>query len=141
MDGSATRSPATSPGIEDDGTITLLGRGNTCVNTGGEKVFPEEVEGALKSHPDVFDALVIGVPDERLGQRVAALVQPRPGAAPDLGALEEHLRGHDRRLQGAAQRSGWSSRSARTATGKADYRWAREYAGDPPSRPWTTAAE
>ena len=59
--------------VEDDGTVTLLGRGNTCVNTGGEKVFPEEVEGALKSHPDVFDALVIGLPDELLGQRVAAL--------------------------------------------------------------------
>ena len=59
--------------LEEDGTITLLGRGNTCVNTGGEKVYPEEVEGALKSHPDVFDALVIGVPDERLGQRVGAL--------------------------------------------------------------------
>ena len=72
--------------VEDDGTVTLLGRGNTCVNTGGEKVFPEEVEAALKTHPGVFDALVIGVPDELLGQRVAALVQPRPGAAPDLAA-------------------------------------------------------
>ena len=80
--------------VEDDGTVTLLGRGNTCVNSGGEKVFPEEVEGALKSHPDVFDALVIGVPDDLLGQRVAALVQPRPGAAPDLAALQEHVRGH-----------------------------------------------
>ena len=50
------------------------------MNTGGEKVYPEEVEGALKSHPDVFDSLVIGVPDDRLGQRVAALVQLRPGA-------------------------------------------------------------
>ena len=55
--------------VEADGTVTLLGRGNTCVNTGGEKVFPEEVEGALKSHPDVFEA--IGLPDELLGQRVA----------------------------------------------------------------------
>ena len=62
------------------------------MNTGGEKVFPEEVEGALKSHPEVFDALVIGVPDELLGQRVAALVQPRPDAAPDLAALAEHVR-------------------------------------------------
>ena len=73
--------------VEEDGSITLLGRGNTCVNTGGEKVYPEEVEGALKSHPDVFDSLVIGVPDDRLGQRVAALVQlasrrrRRPGRA------------------------------------------------------------
>jgi len=77
--------------VEEDGTLTLLGRGNTCVNSGGEKVFPEEVEGALKSHPDVFDALVIGMPDDRLGQRVAALVQPRPGAEPDPAALAEQM--------------------------------------------------
>src|SRR5258708_20041256 len=78
--------------VEVDGTVTLLGRGNTCVNTGGEKVFPEEVEGALKSHDDVFDALVIGVPDARLGQRVGALVQPREGRTVDLTALEAHVR-------------------------------------------------
>src|SRR5258708_13206390 len=74
--------------VEEDGTITLLGRGNVCINTGGEKVFPEEVEGAIKEHPDVFDSLVIGIPDERLGQRVAAIVQPRPGADLDLGPPE-----------------------------------------------------
>ncbi len=78
--GSGSSCLAISRGLEDDGTITLLGRGNTCVNTGGEKVFPEEVEGAIKEHPGVFDALVIGIPDERLGQRVAAIVQPREGA-------------------------------------------------------------
>ena len=80
--GSATPCPGDLARIEADGSVTLLGRGNTCVNSGGEKVFPEEVESALKSHPDVFDALVIGVADERLGQRVAALVQPREGRAP-----------------------------------------------------------
>jgi acyl-CoA synthetase (AMP-forming)/AMP-acid ligase II len=113
--------------VEDDGTITLLGRGNTCVNTGGEKVFPEEVEGALKSHPDVFDALVIGVPDERLGQRVAALVQLRPGAPADLGALQEHVR---RQLAGyKVPRSIWLADAIRrTVSGKADYGWARAYA-------------
>ena len=89
--------------VEDDGTMTLLGRGNTCVNTGGEKVFPEEVEGALKSHPDVFDALVIGVPDDLLGQRVAALVQPRPGAMPRPGGAPGARARPDRRVQGAAQ--------------------------------------
>ncbi len=113
--------------VEDDGTVTLLGRGNTCVNTGGEKVFPEEVEGALKSHPEVFDALVIGVPDERLGQRVAALVQLRPGAAADLGALQEHVR---RQIAGyKVPRSIWLAEAIRrTVSGKADYAWAREYA-------------
>src|SRR5271166_1582032 len=117
--------------VEDDGTVTLLGRGNTCVNTGGEKVFPEEVEAALKSHPDVFDALVIGVPDELLGQRVAALVQPRPGAAPDLAALAEHVRGQ---LAGyKVPRSIWLTEAIRrTVSGKADYAWARQHAADHP---------
>ncbi len=113
--------------VEEDGTVTLLGRGNTCVNSGGEKVFPEEVEGALKSHPDVFDALVIGVPDDLLGQRVAALVQPRPGAAPDPGALQEHVRGHIAGYK--VPRSIWLIDAIRrTVSGKADYAWARQYA-------------
>ncbi|MGW4248868.1 acyl-CoA synthetase [Nocardia sp. NPDC004722] len=77
---------------EADGTVTLLGRGSECINTGGEKVFPEEVEGALKSHPDVFDALVIGVADERFGSAVAALVQPREHAELDLAGLDAHVR-------------------------------------------------
>ena len=115
--------------VEDDGTVTLLGRGNTCVNTGGEKVFPEEVEGALKSHPDVFDALVIGLPDERLGQRVAALVQPRPDVAPDLAALQEHVRGQIAGYK--VPRSIWLTEAiTRTVSGKADYGWARQYAAD-----------
>ncbi|EUA23527.1 AMP-binding enzyme family protein [Mycobacterium xenopi 4042] len=56
----------------------MLGRGSQSINSGGEKIYPEEVEAALKGHPDVFDALVVGVPDERYGQCVAAVVQPRP---------------------------------------------------------------
>ena len=79
VDGERYVVPGDFASVEDDGTITLLGRGSACVNTGGEKVFPEEVEGAIKAHPAVFDALVIGIPDERLGQRVAAIVQPREG--------------------------------------------------------------
>jgi acyl-CoA synthetase (AMP-forming)/AMP-acid ligase II len=78
--------------VEADGRITLLGRGSVAINSGGEKVFPEEVEGALKSHPDVFDVLVVGVPDERWGERVCALVQPRPGRTPTLDMLREHCR-------------------------------------------------
>ena len=119
--------------VEDDGTVTLLGRGNTCVNTGGEKVFPEEVEGALKSHPDVFDALVIGVPDDLLGQRVAALVQPRPGAMPDPAALQEHVRGQIAGYK--VPRSLWLTDAVRrTVSGKADYEWALQYAaGHPPN--------
>jgi 3-oxocholest-4-en-26-oate---CoA ligase len=127
VDGKRYAVPGDMARVEDDGTVTLLGRGNTCVNTGGEKVFPEEVEGALKSHPDVFDALVIGMPDELLGQRVAALVQLRPGAAADLGVLQEHVR---RQLAGyKVPRSIWLADAIRrTVSGKADYGWAREYA-------------
>jgi acyl-CoA synthetase (AMP-forming)/AMP-acid ligase II len=80
--------------VEADGRITLLGRGSQSINSGGEKVYPEEVEGALKSHPDVFDVLVVGVPDARWGERVTALLQPRPGRAPTLEALQEHCRAH-----------------------------------------------
>jgi 3-oxocholest-4-en-26-oate---CoA ligase len=127
VDGKRYAVPGDMARVEDDGTVTLLGRGNTCVNTGGEKVFPEEVEGALKSHPEVFDALVIGVPDERLGQRVAALVQLRPGSAADLGALQEHVR---RQIAGyKVPRSIWLAQAIRrTVSGKAGYAWARGYA-------------
>jgi acyl-CoA synthetase (AMP-forming)/AMP-acid ligase II len=128
VDGKRYAIPGDMARVEEDGTLTLLGRGNTCVNSGGEKVFPEEVEGALKSHPDVFDALVIGMPDDRLGQRVAALVQPRPGAEPDPAALQEHVRGHIAGYK--VPRSIWlTSTIRRTVSGKADYGWAREYAG------------
>jgi 3-oxocholest-4-en-26-oate---CoA ligase len=132
VDGKRYTVPGDLARVEADGTITLLGRGNTCVNTGGEKVFPEEVEGALKSHPDVFDALVIGVPDDRLGQRVAALVQPRAGRAVDLAALEAHLR--DRVAGYKVPRSVWLVDSiGRTPSGKPDYTWARRHAaGRPP---------
>jgi 3-oxocholest-4-en-26-oate---CoA ligase len=127
VDGVRYAVPGDFARVEEDGSITLLGRGNMCVNTGGEKVFPEEVEGALKSFPAVFDALVIGVPDERLGQRVAALVQPRDGHDVDLAALEAHLR---TQLAGyKVPRSVWLvEQIGRTPAGKADYRWARQYA-------------
>ena len=99
----ATRSPATSPRVEADGTITLLGRGSVSINSGGEKIFPEEVEAAVKSHPAVFDAVVVGVPDERWGQRVAAVVQPRDGRDADARGRPGALPHEDRRLQGAAR--------------------------------------
>ncbi|OOK75552.1 long-chain-fatty-acid--CoA ligase FadD19 [Mycobacterium kansasii] len=66
--------------VEADGTVTMLGRGSVSINSGGEKIYPEEVEAALKGHPDIFDALVVGIPDPRYGQQVAAVVQARPGA-------------------------------------------------------------
>jgi 3-oxocholest-4-en-26-oate---CoA ligase len=79
--------------IDDEGRVVLFGRGSGCINTGGEKVFPEEVEAAIRAHDDVFDAVVVGVPDERFGQKVVALVQLRDGAAVlDLPALQKHCR-------------------------------------------------
>lgn len=78
--------------VDSDGAITLLGRGSTCINTGGEKVFPEEVETALLTHPDVLDALVVGMPDERFGESVAAVVQPRSSAQVTEDELIEHVR-------------------------------------------------
>ena len=80
--------------VAEDGTIELLGRGSGCINTGGEKVFPEEVESVLRERDDVYDVLVVGAPDERWGERVAAIVQPAPGTAPTADALIEHCRGH-----------------------------------------------
>lgn len=134
VDGKRYAVPGDWARVEEDGSVTLLGRGNTCVNTGGEKVFPEEVEGALKSYPGVFDALVIGIPDERLGQSVAALVQPREGAAVDLAALEAHLRAQIAGYK--IPRSIWVVDAiGRTVSGKADYAWAHRHTeSHPPTR-------
>jgi acyl-CoA synthetase (AMP-forming)/AMP-acid ligase II len=117
--------------VEADGSLTLLGRGNTCVNSGGQKVFPEEVEGALKSHPDIFDALVIGVPDDRFGESVAALVQPRAGAELDLAAVEAHLRTQIAGFK--IPRSMWLADTiSRSAVGKPGYAWAKQFAASQP---------
>ena len=129
VDGKRYTVPGDFARHEADGTITLLGRGNTCVNTGGEKVFPEEVEAALMSHPDVFDVLVVGVPDDRLGQRVVAIVEPRPGAHPTYDDLARHVRAEIAAYK--VPRSIWLvDKVQRLATGKADYRWANEYAAE-----------
>jgi 3-oxocholest-4-en-26-oate---CoA ligase len=127
VDGKRYTVPGDFARHEADGSITLLGRGNTCVNTGGEKVFPEEVESMLMSHPDVFDVLVVGVPDDRLGQRVAAVLAPRPGARPTYDDLAKHVRAELASYK--VPRSIWLvDKVHRLATGKADYRWANDYA-------------
>jgi acyl-CoA synthetase (AMP-forming)/AMP-acid ligase II len=132
VDGKRYAVPGDLARLETDGTVTLLGRGSTCVNTGGEKVFPEEVEGALKSCPDVFDALVIGVPDELLGQRVAALVQLRDGRPADLPAIEAQVR---ERIAGyKVPRSIWLVGAiSRGPAGKPDYHWAHRHAASHPA--------
>ncbi|MFZ4519604.1 MAG: acyl-CoA synthetase [Microthrixaceae bacterium] len=80
--------------VEADGSITLLGRGSVCINTGGEKVFPEEVEEALKTHTTVADAVVVGVPDDKFGEAITAVVEPAPDMALDPGELIAHVKEH-----------------------------------------------
>jgi fatty-acyl-CoA synthase len=116
--------------IEEDGTITLLGRGSGCINTGGEKVFPEEVEAALKDHPDVFDVLVVGIPDDRFGQKVAAIVEPRPGHAVTLESLAEHARTHVAGYK-VPRALRVVERIGRTPSGKADHKWAARQFEEP----------
>lgn len=130
IDGTRYSVPGDFARIEPDHKVTLLGRGSNCINTGGEKVFPEEVEMAVKAHPDVYDVLVVGVPDERYGQAVTAVVQPREGSVPDLDELRSFLR---------QSLSGYKLPRAMTlvdeiprhATGKANYPRAAELAGAP----------
>ena len=113
--------------VEPDGTMKLLGRGSVCVNSGGEKIFPEEVEAALKGHPDVFDAVVVGVPDERWGERVAAVVQPRPGRTPTLESLGEHCRSVIAGYK-VPRELHLVDHVERSPSGKPDYPWAKNVA-------------
>ncbi len=78
--------------VEVDGSISLLGRGSQCINTGGEKVYPEEVEEAVKRHPDIDDCLVFGIVDDRFGQKVVGVASPAPGAEADVEAVLADLR-------------------------------------------------
>lgn len=118
--------------VEEDGTVTMLGRGSVSINTGGEKVYPEEVEAALKGHPDVFDALVVGVPDPRFGQHVAAVVAPRKGTAPTLAELDAFVRSTIAGYK--VPRSLWKvTEVKRSPAGKPDYTWARQQTEERPA--------
>ncbi len=110
-----------------DGTLTLLGRGSACINTAGEKVFPEEVEEALKTHPSVEDALVVGLPDEKWGQSVTGVVRLTDGFVFDEQALRAHVRG---RLAGykTPKRVVLTTEIIRAGNGKADYPTAKSIA-------------
>jgi fatty-acyl-CoA synthase len=113
--------------VAADGSLILLGRGGVCINTGGEKVFPEEVEEALKAHESVWDALVVGVPDPRFGERVVAVVSARPGHAIAEAQLGEFIR---TRIAGykTPRKLIVVDEVRRAANGKADYKWARDTA-------------
>jgi acyl-CoA synthetase (AMP-forming)/AMP-acid ligase II len=113
--------------LESDGSITVLGRGSTCINSGGEKIFPEEVEQCLKQHATVSDALVVGLPDERWGERVVAVVELRAEGAIDELALREHCRGLIAGYK-IPRRIVFVEQVSRTNTGKPDYSWAEKIA-------------
>jgi acyl-CoA synthetase (AMP-forming)/AMP-acid ligase II len=118
--------------VEEDGSVTMLGRGSVSINSGGEKIYPEEVEAALKGHPDVFDALVVGVPDPRFGQHVAAVVQPREGAHPTLAELDAFVRSEIAGYK--VPRSLWFvDEVKRSPAGKPDYRWAKDQTEERPA--------
>ena len=111
--------------VDAEGIIHVLGRGSVCINSGGEKIFPEEVESALKSHPDIVDAVVAGVPDDRWGERVAAVIQVREGAAPPSQAdVEDHLASRVARYKIPRSLRVVESMQ-RSPAGKPDYKWAR----------------
>jgi len=125
VDGRRYAMPGDMATVDPDGSLRLLGRGSLCINTGGEKVYPEEVEAALKTHPRVLDAVVVGVPDARFGERVAAVVSVDDDVT--LDALQDHCR---------TTIAGYKVPRAlvivdevqRGAAGKPDYRWARSVA-------------
>jgi fatty-acyl-CoA synthase len=94
IDGVRYTVPGDYATVEADGSITLLGRGSVVINTGGEKVFPEEVEEAMKTYPGVRDAVAVGVPDERFGEAVTGVVELEPGAAVDGRSLRDHVKQH-----------------------------------------------
>jgi fatty-acyl-CoA synthase len=124
VDGVRYAFPGDYATVEADGTITLLGRGSVCINTGGEKVFPEEVEEAVKKHTAIFDCLVVGLPDERFGERVVALASLNERATVEEQDLIDYTRDH---LAGykVPKQVLLVEAVRRAPNGKADYKWAK----------------
>jgi len=130
IDGVRYAVPGDLASVDADGSIAVYGRGSVSINSGGEKIFPEEVEKALKRHPAVFDATVVGTPNERFGSQVTAVVELRPDTAnpaPSVAALQEHCREH---LAGykVPRAVVFVDATVRSPSGKPDYRWAKETA-------------
>jgi 3-oxocholest-4-en-26-oate---CoA ligase len=131
VDGTRYVMPGDFATVEEDGSLTLLGRGSVSINSGGEKIFPEEVESAVRSHPDVFDAIVVGAPDERWGQRVAAIIQPRADRHPTLADIQEHCREAIAGYKVPRQLHVVDA-MVRSPSGKPDYRWAASIVAEVP---------
>jgi len=118
--------------VEADGTVTLLGRGSQCINTGGEKVYPEEVEECLKLHPSVADVAVVGVPDEKWGEAITALVEPHAGEVVDPAELIGHVKSRLAAYK-APKRVIAVTSIGRAANGKLDYKKLRSDAIEAPA--------
>ena len=127
IDGVRYSFPGDYAQVEADGTITLLGRGSVCINTAGEKVFPEEVEEAVKKHPAVADCLVVGLPDERFGERVVAVASYIGDESCDEASVIDFARDH---LAGykLPKHVLFVDHVQRAPNGKADYKWAKRAA-------------
>jgi fatty-acyl-CoA synthase len=115
--------------VEADGSLTLLGRGSVCINTGGEKVFPEEVEEVLKTHPAVQDAVAVGVPDDKFGEAITAVVQSTDGSALDPAELVAHVRSKLASYKAPKHVLGIDT-IGRAPNGKVDYKRLKQYAID-----------
>jgi 3-oxocholest-4-en-26-oate---CoA ligase len=129
MEGQRWSIPGDWAEVNLDGTLKLLGRGSQCINTGGEKVFPEEVEEALKTHPAVRDAVVVGVPDARFGERICAVVEPDPTVANcvTLDDMAAHVRARLAAYKAPRELVVVES-IGRAPNGKVDYKASRERA-------------
>jgi fatty-acyl-CoA synthase len=110
--------------LEADGSVTVFGRGSNCINSGGEKVFPEEVEEVVRKHDGIADVLVVGVSDQRWGQKVVAVISLRPGASVDAEELRRHCREHLANYK-VPKECIFVDKVVRSPAGKADYRWAK----------------
>jgi fatty-acyl-CoA synthase len=121
IDGERYSIPGDWATVEADGSLTLLGRGSVCINTGGEKVFPEEVEEVLKQHASILDAVVVGVPDEKFGEAITAMVEPKPGVDLDEADVIAHVKSKLAAYK-APKRVLTVDTIGRAANGKVDYK-------------------
>ena len=129
VDGKRYSIPGDFATVEEDGSITLLGRGSVCINTGGEKVFPEEVEEVLKTHDAVRDAVAVGVPDDKFGEAITAVVELAPGVELDQAAIIAHVKGRLASYK-APKRVLAVETIGRAPNGKVDYKRLKQYAAD-----------
>ncbi len=127
IDGVRYAVPGDHAQVKADGTLVVLGRGSVCINSGGEKIYPEEVEQVLRKHPAIADAVVVGTPDERFGEQVTAVVQPRAGQTIDDAELARFAAQHLARYK-LPRTIVRVDEMVRSPSGKPDYRWAKTYA-------------